>query len=278
MAVRLDRGEQLERDVPVPVERLDALVGGDARADDQRRRDRLRFACAWRIDPAARTASSKVESGAAPASPAASASRKTAASSLGESSSSFTISSPRRAVEGQWMQPQRLALLVLAHAVQLEPGRAAHEELPAAGRPAAGVGEERVELDEPRIDEQRAGPGERNRRRARARTDPRSRPRTTRSRSARAARPEPCSRRASPPAARRSTASCSPSRAIRSCATSADRRQPALDVELETDVTRRPPRGARRATPSAAAASAGGAAAPRARRRTTASTSPTASG
>src|SRR5205085_633319 len=58
---------------------------------------RPRRTCAWRIEPAARTCTSKLSPTAAPAS----ASRRTATSSRGESSRSFTISCPRRAVVRQ---------------------------------------------------------------------------------------------------------------------------------------------------------------------------------
>ena len=56
--------------------------------------------------------------------------------------------------------PERLALLVLADAVELEPGKAAKEETASARRLAAGVGEEPLDVDEPRVDEERLGPRE----------------------------------------------------------------------------------------------------------------------
>ena len=52
--------------------------------------------------------------------------------------------------------PQRLAVHVLAHAVQLEAARPAQEQLPAVDRVRAGLGEQAVELDEARVDEERA--------------------------------------------------------------------------------------------------------------------------
>ena len=57
---------------------------------------------------------------------------------------------------------QRLALLVLAHAVQLETGVAAQQHATAIVRGRAGLGEERPELDEPGVDEQRARRGQRD--------------------------------------------------------------------------------------------------------------------
>ena len=63
---------------------------------------RPRRTCASRIEPATRTAASKDESGGEPVTAAGSPSSSTATSSRGESSSSFTISDPRRAVDGQW--------------------------------------------------------------------------------------------------------------------------------------------------------------------------------
>src|SRR5205814_1262979 len=50
---------------------------------------------------------------------------------------------------------QRLAVLVLAHAVQLEAARPTQEQLPAVDRVRARLGEQAVELDEARIDEKR---------------------------------------------------------------------------------------------------------------------------
>src|SRR5205807_10549986 len=54
---------------------------------------------------------------------------------------------------------QRLAVLVLAHAVQLEAARAAQEQPAAVVRVRARLGEESVELDEARVDEERAAAG-----------------------------------------------------------------------------------------------------------------------
>ena len=103
VAVRLDRGEQLERAVPVAVERLDRAGRSATACSRSARRAGCASTCACRIDPAARSRHLERRVGRRrPTSPAASASRKTAASSRGASSSSFTISSPRRAVEGQW--------------------------------------------------------------------------------------------------------------------------------------------------------------------------------
>ena len=91
----------LERPVPVAVERVDALVAWAGSVTISAAL-RPRLACDLRIEPAARTASSKVESGARRRRRSASASRNTAVSSRGESSSSLTISCPRLAVDGQW--------------------------------------------------------------------------------------------------------------------------------------------------------------------------------
>ena len=75
------------------------VTGCDSRAAElttsAHRRPRRRCAC--RIEPAARTATSKPS----PAPPRSSPSSRTATSSRGASSSSFTISRPRRAVERQ---------------------------------------------------------------------------------------------------------------------------------------------------------------------------------
>ena len=65
---------------------------------------------------------------------------------------------------------QRFPLLVLADAVQVEPGRAPQEHAAARLRRAAGFREDAVELDQARVDEERRlgaqellGPGERER-------------------------------------------------------------------------------------------------------------------
>ena len=47
-------------------------------------------------------------------------------------------------------------MLVLPHAVQLEAARPAEQEPAAVGRVGAGLGEQALELDEPRVDEERA--------------------------------------------------------------------------------------------------------------------------
>ena len=56
--------------------------------------------------------------------------------------------------------PQRLALLVLAHAVQVESGSPAQQHLSSGLRRGTAVGEEPVELDEPRVDEHRTWGGQ----------------------------------------------------------------------------------------------------------------------
>ena len=58
--------------------------------------------------------------------------------------------------------PQRLSLLVVAHAVEVEAGRPAEQEPASFERARAGVGEERVEVDEPRVDEHRLACRERD--------------------------------------------------------------------------------------------------------------------
>ncbi len=52
---------------------------------------------------------------------------------------------------------QRFALLVVAHAVQVEAARLAHQQPPALGKGRTDAREEAVELDQPRVDENRGG-------------------------------------------------------------------------------------------------------------------------
>ena len=56
--------------------------------------------------------------------------------------------------------PQRLSLLVLAHRVEVEAGRAAQQQPPPVLRVRAALREEPVERDEPRVDEQGAARGQ----------------------------------------------------------------------------------------------------------------------
>src|SRR5512132_815812 len=51
--------------------------------------------------------------------------------------------------------PERLALLVVPDAVEVEAGRTAEKQAPALDRTRTGVREEAVELDEPWVDENR---------------------------------------------------------------------------------------------------------------------------
>src|SRR5207247_3315397 len=58
--------------------------------------------------------------------------------------------------------PQRLSLLVLPHRVEVEAARPAQQQPPAVLYMVTRFGEERVELDEPRVDDERAARLERH--------------------------------------------------------------------------------------------------------------------
>ena len=98
---------------------------------DERRSAARGVTWARRIDPAARTAASKLESGGSPASPAGSQSRsdddRLARRVLELLHHQLAPPRRRRPVHA----PQRLALLVLAHRVEVEAGRPPQEEPPA---------------------------------------------------------------------------------------------------------------------------------------------------
>ena len=123
---------------------------------------RPRAACALRIEPAACTWSSKVLSGATPTIAPASPSRRTAVSSRGASSSSLTMRCPRLRRGRPVHAPKRLSLLVVAHRVEVEAGRPAEEKPAPFERARPGVREERIEVDEPRVDEHGLARGQRD--------------------------------------------------------------------------------------------------------------------
>ena len=99
-APRLDRGERVERALPVPSERHDPMHGGRPRPDHEDRAPRARVC----TQDGGRGAHRLVEARppGAPTCVAASTSSTTATLSRGASSSSRTMSSPRRAEVGQW--------------------------------------------------------------------------------------------------------------------------------------------------------------------------------
>ncbi len=161
VSVGLDRGEELERSVPVAVEGVDPLVGRRRRAHDERR---VPAALHMRVEDRARGAQPHLE-------------RRVGRDA--DESRRVRVEEHRRLVAGRVLEllhhqlaapggrgpvdaSQRLALLVLADAVQLEPGGPAHDQLPPAGGAAARVREDRLEVDEPRVDEQRGRARERN--------------------------------------------------------------------------------------------------------------------
>ena len=97
---RLDRRERIERQLPVVPCRADPHILGLRRRPDEDDPPVPQHV-GQREGPAARTAASKLDCPIGPATPSGSWSRTIARSSRGASSSSFTISRPRRAVLGQ---------------------------------------------------------------------------------------------------------------------------------------------------------------------------------
>ena len=139
-------------------------------------RVRPRAACAWRIEPAARTATSKLESGGVP----------DGARRIAVEQHDYTV--VRRVLEllhhelaatraRRPVHPaQRLALLVLAHRVEVEAGSPPQEQAAPVSAATPGVAEEPVECDETRPNDERRGA--RRRRRRLTDTRPRRSPRT----------------------------------------------------------------------------------------------------
>ena len=110
------------------------------------------------IEPAARTCTSKLS----PTTALASASSRTAISSRGASSSSLTISCPRRAVEGQCTRRSDSPCSYSRTLCSSKPVWRRKQQPAAVVRPCAGLGEEAVQPHEPRIDEQRSRRGQRD--------------------------------------------------------------------------------------------------------------------
>ena len=183
--VRLHRRQHLERAQPVAVEGMNALIGARGAVDDQRRaptaggmrledragRLHLELEGVVRRDPDDRPRVSVEEDGGLVA--------RRILELL-----DHQVPAPRR---GRPVHaPQRLSLLVVAHRVEVEAGRPAEEKPAPFERARAGVREERVEVDEPRVDEHRLACGQRDLGSARGRTGLRAPPSPTRSDSGRA--------------------------------------------------------------------------------------------
>ena len=135
MTVRFDGGEGFESQVPVAVERSGPAGSAAARPLTSSPARRPRPTCARRIEPAAETASSKLESGAAPVDEARVGIEQdehlVARRILEVLDHQLTALRGRRPVDA----PQRLALLVLAHAVQVEAlGRRSSRRRPSCRR------------------------------------------------------------------------------------------------------------------------------------------------
>ena len=161
MTVRLDRSQDLEREVPVALERVHPLVARGARVHDQR--GAARPLCLREQDRAG-SAHLELEGGVGRAPDHRAA--------VGVEQHGRLV--PRCVLElldhelpatcgrGPMNSAERLPLLVLADGVELEPGRAAHEQPAAARRAGARVREEALEIDEAGIDEQRLTPRKRH--------------------------------------------------------------------------------------------------------------------
>jgi hypothetical protein len=154
VAVRLDGREDAERAVPLAVERVHALVGRAGAVDDQRR---PAAAARMRLEDGARSAHGELEA---------------RVGRLAHDHAAVGVQEDGGLVAGRVLEllhhqlpalgggrpvdaAQRLALLVLPDAVQVEPGRPAHEQAPPFGRARPGLREEAVEVDEARVDEDR---------------------------------------------------------------------------------------------------------------------------
>ncbi len=109
-------------------------------------------ACERRIEPAARTCSSKLFPATALASRVEDDGDLVARRVFELLHHQLTAPRGRPPVH----LPQRLALLVLAHRVEVEPRRTPQQQPAAVLRVRPALGEEPIERDEPRIDEQRA--------------------------------------------------------------------------------------------------------------------------
>jgi hypothetical protein len=156
MAVGLDRGQDLQRPVPVPVERVDALVKGPRAVDEERR-----------PPSAARVGAQDRPRGAH-------GELEARVGSLADDRSRVGVEEHRGLVARRVLQlfhhqpaalrggrpvdaPERLALLVLAHAVEVEARRAAQQEPAALRRARPCIGEEPVHVDQTGVDEDRGG-------------------------------------------------------------------------------------------------------------------------
>ena len=158
-AVRLHGGEDLERAVPVAVERVDALVDRSRGVDDERRTPP---SARVRLEDRAGGADGELEAriGRVTHDQRRSASRSTARlvprRVLQLLDHQVAAPGRRRPVHA----PQRLALLVVADAVEVEAARPPQQQPPPLRRPRTGLGEEPVDVDEPRVDEDRRPRGE----------------------------------------------------------------------------------------------------------------------
>ena len=161
LPVLLGDGEDLERPRPVP------LVVADGHRVDAGARCHLET----RVTPSPRMRPHERPGGAHLRVEARGARRAGAVAGLGVEHDDDLV--PRRVLElldhqlvsarggGPVHAAERLAALVLAHAVELEAGRAAEQDSSGPVRPKAALAEEDVEAGQARIDDQRRGVAER---------------------------------------------------------------------------------------------------------------------